>query len=43
MIATTSFFTSQARDFEAAVRYRLSLQDYNDLMSWIGSYRSGNN
>lgn len=38
MIATTSFFTRPAIEFQRSVKHRLSLKDYNDLHAWLGSY-----
>jgi len=38
MLATTSFFTRQAIEFEKEVRHRLSLRDYNSLIEWIDGY-----
>ncbi len=41
MLATTSFFTRQAMEFEREVRHRLSLRDYNHLLEWLDSYGLG--
>jgi len=38
MIATTTFFTSGARDLEREYRWRLTLSDFNDLISWLSKY-----
>jgi hypothetical protein len=38
MLATTSFFTRAAKEFQRMVKNRLSLKDYNDLISWLESY-----
>jgi HJR/Mrr/RecB family endonuclease len=38
MIATTSFFTRPAIEFQRSVKHRLSLKDHNDLHAWLGSY-----
>jgi HJR/Mrr/RecB family endonuclease len=38
LLATTSFFTQPAKEFQRAVKNRLSLKDYNDLVSWLDSY-----
>jgi restriction endonuclease Mrr len=38
MLATTSFFTRPAQEFQRAVRNRLSLQDYDGLLNWLRPY-----
>lgn len=38
MLATTSFFTAPAREFQRTVRYRISLKEYGDLLIWLNSY-----
>jgi len=38
MLATTSFFTKSAKVFQSAVKNRLSLKDYNELIQWLNSY-----
>jgi HJR/Mrr/RecB family endonuclease len=38
LIATTSRFTSDARALQDAVKYRLSLNDYQDLAAWLRRY-----
>jgi restriction system protein len=43
MVATTSFFTRAAKEFQRSVRHRLSLKDYNDLLSWLSNYGILNN
>ena len=41
MLATTSFFTKAAKEFQRPVRHRLTLKDYNDLLSWLRNYGVG--
>ena len=41
LLATTSFFTQPAREFQKTVRHRMSLKDYSDLVGWLSSYGSG--
>ena len=41
MIATTSFFTRPALEFQRSVQHRLSLKDYNDLNIWLRNYGQG--
>lgn len=38
MLATTSFFTKPAKEFQATVKHQLSLKDYNDLLIWLHNY-----
>lgn len=38
MIATTSFFTKPAQEFQKGIIHRLSLKDYNDLGLWLSNY-----
>ena len=35
VLVTTSRFTSGAKSFEADVRYRLALREYDDIVSWL--------
>jgi restriction system protein len=35
IVATTSYFTRGAREFQQAVKYQMSLADYVDLVQWI--------
>jgi uncharacterized protein YjbI with pentapeptide repeats/HJR/Mrr/RecB family endonuclease len=37
MLATTSFFSSEAQNYKAS-RYNLELRDYNDILEWINNY-----
>lgn len=39
MIATTSYFTAPAREFQQTVRHRLSLKAYSDLQLWLNNYQ----
>ncbi len=41
LLATTSFFSRPAREFEAQVPHRLSLRDYNDLVQWLQMSSTG--
>jgi restriction system protein len=42
IVATTSFFTREARTFQASVENRLSLRDYEALRGWIAkAWRGG--
>lgn len=41
MIATTSFFTRPALEFQRSVQHRLSLKDYDDLNIWLRNYGQG--
>lgn len=36
IIATTSFFTADAREFQEQVQHQLQLQDYVGLQQWLG-------
>jgi Restriction endonuclease len=38
ILATTTFFTKEARRLELQLRYRLSLRDHNDLVQWCRTY-----
>ena len=38
MLATTSHFTTPAREFQRTLRHRLALKDYDDLVRWISEY-----
>ena len=40
MLATTSFFTRPAQEFQRTLRHRVSLRDYSDLVEWLGRYRT---
>lgn len=40
MLATTSYFTAPAQEFQRALHHRLTLRDYDDLVSWISSPRA---
>jgi restriction endonuclease Mrr len=42
MVATTSFFTRPAQEFQRTASHRLSLKDYNDLVSWLADYKPSN-
>ncbi len=35
ILATTSFFTKDAQEFQREVRWQLSLQDFADIASWL--------
>lgn len=37
MLATTSFFSSEAQKYKAS-KYNLELRDYNDILEWINNY-----
>jgi len=42
IIATTSFFTSDAKKFvenEAASKWDMTLADYNDMVNWLNEYK----
>jgi len=41
LLATTSFFTKPAREFQKTVRHRISLKDYSDLIGWLNLYGAG--
>jgi Restriction endonuclease/GAF domain len=41
MIATTSRFTRDARSFQDAVGYRMSLRDFDDIANWLKRYKLG--
>jgi restriction system protein len=36
IIATTSFFTSAAKEFQNEVKYQISLQDFLEIKKWLG-------
>ncbi len=36
MIATTSFFTSAANEFQSEVKHQISLQDFFEIKKWLG-------
>jgi hypothetical protein len=38
LVATTSYFTRGAKEFQHAVRNRLSLRDYDHLIKWRAAY-----
>jgi len=38
IIATTSFFSKPAIDFQRTISHRISLKDYNDIISWLSNY-----
>jgi restriction endonuclease Mrr len=38
MIATTSYFTKDAREFACKLKYQISLQDYRSLVDWLRAY-----
>ena len=38
ILATTSFFTKPAHEFQRALCHRLSLKDYHDLLGWLNNY-----
>lgn len=40
MLVTTSYFTSDARNFRARHSYMLSLKEYDDVVAWISRYRN---
>ncbi len=35
IIATTSYFTKQAQDFQQSVKFRMSLNDFNSIKQWL--------
>jgi len=39
VLATTSSFTRGARNFQQTLKYRLSLNDFDDLARWAKTYR----
>jgi len=41
LLATTSFFTQPAREFQKTIRHRMSLKDYEDLQEWLRNYGRG--
>jgi len=41
VLATTSFFSPPALELQEQMPFRLSLNDYDDLVSWCKSYRHG--
>jgi HJR/Mrr/RecB family endonuclease len=41
MVATTSYFTRAAKEFQHAVKNRLSLRDYDHLVAWLNVYSLG--
>jgi hypothetical protein len=38
VLATTSYFTADAKEFAKRIQYQLSLRDYNDLTNWLRQY-----
>jgi hypothetical protein len=38
ILATTSYFTADAKEFAKNIQYQLSLRDYNDLTNWLRHY-----
>lgn len=40
IVATTSYFTTEALEFRRVVKYGLSLKGYQDLLSWLERYFS---
>lgn len=38
LIATTSYFTKQAREFQEAVRHRMTLKDFDGVVEWLKNY-----
>jgi len=38
MIATTSRFTREAKQFQDAIKYQMSLKDYHDIANWLRRY-----
>jgi HJR/Mrr/RecB family endonuclease len=38
IVATTSRFTRDAREFADKIKYKMSLRDYNDLVGWLKQY-----
>lgn len=41
VVATTSYFTKAAQQFQRRVKYQLSLRDYNSLSDWLKQLRKG--
>jgi hypothetical protein len=41
ILATTSYFTKPAKDFQKSVRFQLSLRDFDDIVSWLRAARDG--
>jgi HJR/Mrr/RecB family endonuclease len=39
LIATTSYFTSSAKSFQAQNQYRIQLADFDMLKSWLNAYK----
>ena len=40
IVATTSYFSKDAKEFASKVKYHLSLRDYNAIKGWIKNYCS---
>lgn len=38
IVATTSHFTKDAKEFADKIQYKMSLRDYNDLLIWLKQY-----
>jgi DNA-binding response OmpR family regulator len=38
LIATTSYFTKQAREFQETVRHRMTLKDFDGVVEWLKNY-----
>ncbi len=38
VIATTSHFTKDAKEFANQIKYQMSLRDYTDLAAWLKQY-----
>ena len=39
MLVTTSTFTYDAKSFVNAIRFQMTLKDYEDIASWLKRYR----
>jgi hypothetical protein len=39
LIATTSYFTSEARSLQELFKYQMSLKDFGDISEWLQRYR----
>jgi restriction system protein len=42
MLVTTSYFTSDAKKFQAKHKYQLALRDYTDVVGWLANYKASN-
>ena len=38
MIATTSYFSKPAKEFQKRLKYRMLLNDFNDIVAWLNSF-----